>query len=143
MIGTHLSVWAAACWGLAGGACVEALWLHAHIRRAARWSWRKPIRQGLAAYLISVILRVGVGAAVAAAAAGSGQASGTVAAFALGVAAPLVVQKLARGIPLTDQPEATVPAVAQPENPTEAIRTTTMEMTRLNPVTAEEVTDAG
>ena len=46
-------------------------------------------------------LRAGAGAGLAAAAAGSGQVSGPFAAFALGVAAPLVVEKLSRAIPLT------------------------------------------
>jgi hypothetical protein len=109
VLGTQLGIWAGAGWGLAGGMCVEALWLHSHIRSAARWSWRKPIPQGLTAYVISVVTRVGAGAVVAAAAAGSNQASGTLAAFGIGVAAPLVVQKLARGVPLTgyltDHPE--------------------------------------
>ena len=96
-----MSVWAAAIWGLVGGLCVEALALYSLIRHARRWSWRKPIPQGLSAYVISVIVRAGAGAGLAAAAAGSGQVSGTFAAFALGVAAPLVVEKLSQAIPLT------------------------------------------
>jgi hypothetical protein len=91
----------AALWGLIGGSCVEALWLSARIRKDPRWSWRKPIPQGLTAYLISVVLRVGAGAGLAAAAAGSGQISGNFAAFILGVSAPLVIEKLAQVIPLT------------------------------------------
>lgn len=42
-----------------------------------------------------------VGAGIAAAAAGSNQVSGAFAAFAIGVAAPLIMEKLARQIPLT------------------------------------------
>ena len=80
---------------------MEALWLHSHIRSARKWSWRRPIPQGLDAYLISVVLRVGAGAGLAAAAAGSGQASGTLAAFGLGVGAPFAVQKLAHTVHLT------------------------------------------
>jgi hypothetical protein len=111
----HMSIWTAAVWGLVGGMCVEALWLYSSIRKAAHWSWRRPIPQGLAAYLISVVARVGVGAAVAAAAAGTGQVSGTLAAFGLGIGAPLVVEKLAQNVPLTghlkDEPEP--PAIAE------------------------------
>jgi len=95
-----MNIWAAAAWGLLGGVCVEALELYALIRRSRHWSWRRPIPQGLAAYLISVMVRAGAGAGLAAAAAGSGQVSGTLAAFGLGVAAPLVVEKLSRAIPL-------------------------------------------
>lgn len=97
-----MNLWAAAGWGLAGGLCVEALALYAVIRNSSKWSWRKPIPQGAVAYLISVVARAGAGAGLAAAAAGSGQVVGTFAAFCLGVAAPLVVEKLARAIPLTD-----------------------------------------
>ena len=90
----------AAFWGLAGGMTVEALVLYTDIRHTREWNWRRPIPQGMVAYLISVILRVAAGAGLAAAAAGSGQVSGSLAAFGLGIAAPLVVEKLAETIPL-------------------------------------------
>jgi hypothetical protein len=96
----------AAIWGLAGGLSVEALALYSRIHATPAWNWRHPIPQGLAAYLISVILRAGAGAALAGAAAGSHQVSGPFAAFALGVAAPLIVEKLSKTIPLA----GTVPA---------------------------------
>jgi hypothetical protein len=115
MLATHLSAWAAAGWGLAGGLCVEALWLHTHIRGAkGHWSWRRPIPQGLTAYVISVVARVGVGGLVAAAAAGSGRVSSALVAFGLGVGAPLAVEKLAQAVPLTGhlpgkpEPQATI-----------------------------------
>ena len=94
-------LWAAS-WGLLGGLCVELLELYAHIRHTQKWNWREPIRLGITLYLISVVCRVGVGAVLAAAAAGSGQVSGTLAAFGLGVAAPLVIEKLARAVPRTE-----------------------------------------
>jgi hypothetical protein len=97
-----------------GGLCVEGLWLYTQIRSAAEWSWRKPIRQGLPAYVISVAVRVGVGAGVAAAATGSGQVSGTLAAFGLGVAAPLVLEKLAQTVPLTGSLDVAQADLAQP-----------------------------
>ena len=71
------------------------------IRGAGEWSLRRPIPQGLTAYVVSVVIRVGVGASLAAAATGSGQVSGSLAAFGLGVAAPLVLEKLAQTVPLT------------------------------------------
>ncbi|GAA2613126.1 hypothetical protein SMC26_14240 [Actinomadura fulvescens] len=99
--------WQAALWGLAGGVCVEALELYAHIRSRRRWSWRRPIPQGMAAFWVSVLIRVGVGGVVAAAMAHDGQVAGAVAAFGLGVAAPLVIEKLARLVPLNlDVPAA-------------------------------------
>ena len=99
--GQIMHLWAAAAWGLLGGLCVEALALHTTIRSTPQWNWRRPIPQGMPAYLISIVVRLGAGAALAAAAAGSGQVSGSFAAFGLGVAAPLIVQKLSQIIPLT------------------------------------------
>jgi len=93
VLATHLSASAGAGWGLAGGLCVEALWLHTQIRGAkGHWSWRRPIPQGLTAYVISIMARVGVGGLVAAAAAGSGRVSSALVAFGLGVGAPLAVE---------------------------------------------------
>ena len=93
--------WAqAAGWALAGGLCVEALELYAQIRRTPKWSWRTPIPQGLVAYLISVAIRAGVGATLGAAAASGKQVAGAFGAFGLGVAAPLVIEKLARIVPM-------------------------------------------
>jgi hypothetical protein len=124
---TGLSAWAGAGWGLAGGLCVELLWLHTQIRKAkGHWSWRRPIPQGLTAYAISVMARVGVGGFVAAAAAGSGRVSSVIVAFGLGVGAPLAVEKLAQAVPLTghlpDEPgphavtvESNPPAIAGEE----------------------------
>jgi hypothetical protein len=105
--GQFMNQWVAAGWGLAGGLCVEALLLYSRIRSDLLWSWRRPIPQGLAAYLISVVARVAVGAGLAAAAAGSGQVSGPLAAFGLGVGAPLVVEKLARAVYLAGPSPAT------------------------------------
>ena len=95
-----MDVWAAAAWGLAGGLCVEGLELYANIRHTPDWTWRTPIPQGLAAYVLSVLIRVVLGAVVTGATAGSHQVSGPLAAFGLGVAAPLVIEKLARAVPL-------------------------------------------
>jgi hypothetical protein len=61
-----------------------------------------------------VVVRVGAGAGLAAAAAGSGQVSGTLAAFALGVATPLVIEKLSSTIALTGTDTITH-QIARPE----------------------------
>lgn len=76
---------------------VEALDLYRQIHaRNRKWSWRRPIPLGLAAFLVSVLIRAGVGVVVAGAFAASNQVSGAIGALALGVGAPLVVEKLAR-----------------------------------------------
>jgi hypothetical protein len=97
-----MAVWVATVWGLTGGLCMEALELYAHIRHAPKWDWRSPIDQGMVAFVVAVVLRVGVGSALAAVFAGSHQVSSPLVAFTLGVAAPMVVARLAKAIPLTD-----------------------------------------
>jgi hypothetical protein len=108
-----MAVWLAAVWGLTGGLCVEALELYAHIRHAKRWNWRRPIDQGMVAFVVALVIRIGVGSAVASAFAGSHQVSGPLAAFTLGIAAPIVVARLAKSVPLTvgqDDLDQTAPA---------------------------------
>lgn len=90
-----MTVWAAALWGLLGGFCVEALDLYAKIHTTPGWSWRKETF-GLDALITALVIRLGVGAALAAAFAASGQVSGSIAAFSLGIASPLVVERLAK-----------------------------------------------
>ncbi|GII64472.1 hypothetical protein Skr01_45570 [Sphaerisporangium krabiense] len=117
-----LPIWAAALWGLAGGLCVEGLELYARIRRDRKWSWKRPIPQGRAAYLTSVAIRAGVGAVLAAAATEGRQISGAFAALALGLAAPLVVEKVTRLVvhslagsgTLLNAPAPTTPPAASP-----------------------------
>jgi len=95
-----MEVWEAALWGIAGGLCVEALELLTHIQGNARkWSWRRPIPQGLSAFIASTLIRVGVGAILAAA--NSSEITGALPALGLGVGAPLVIEKLARAAQLS------------------------------------------
>ncbi|WP_433474192.1 hypothetical protein ACQPZP_36345 [Spirillospora sp. CA-142024] len=111
--------WQAALWGIAGGFLVEALELYASIRRSTRrWTWRRPIPQGMAAFVVSVVIRMGAGGTVAAALAQDGQVAGALAALGLGVAAPLVIEKLARVVPLNVDVQATMePAPPAPAPP--------------------------
>ena len=157
VLATHLSAGAGAVWGLAGGLCVELLWLHTQIRKAkGHWSWRQPIPQGLTAYVISVVARVGVGGLVAAAAAGSGRVSNALVAFGLGVGAPLAVEKLAQAVPLTGHlpkepdPLASVqhdPSASVPHDPPAASTEPSPDVATTEPgrpgFLAEEAGDAG
>jgi hypothetical protein len=96
--------WQAALWGLAGGSCVELWNLHCLTRQPV-FSWRHPIQQGLSAYVTAVLTRLAIGAIVAAAAAAGGEITGAWVAFGLGVAGPLVVQRLAGDVPLASGEE--------------------------------------
>lgn len=103
-----LSPTVAAWWGLLGSIVVEALELATALRRARAWPWKRPGEPRLAAYLISVVLRVAAGAGLAAMFGADGQLAGPFAAGALGITAPLVVETLLR------QAGTSIPPLAQP-----------------------------
>ncbi|MFC0038564.1 hypothetical protein [Actinomadura rayongensis] len=63
---------------------------------------------------MSVLIRVGAGCAVAAAMAHDGQVTEATAAFGLGIAAPLVIEKLARQVPLTLDTQAVLEPEPEP-----------------------------
>jgi len=86
----------AAVWGLLGGFIVEALELLVASRRVGGWPWTRPGEPGVAPMVVSVVLRMAIGAILAAAAYGSGQVGGPLPALGLGVAAPLVIEKMTR-----------------------------------------------
>lgn len=92
--------WAAcALWGLFGGFAVEGLELSASIRRTGRFPWKQRGGPGLAPFLVSVLIRLAVGAGLAVAVGAAGQIN-PLGALAAGVAAPLIIEKLAQQIPV-------------------------------------------
>jgi hypothetical protein len=93
--------WEYAFWGFFGGFAVDGLEFAGAIRRVGGWPWRQPGEPGLLPYAVSVAIRLVVGAGLAAAAGTTGQISGPFGALAVGVAAPLLIEQLARQIPLT------------------------------------------
>ena len=86
--------WQAALWGAFGGLAVEALEFGAVIRRTGRWPWRMKGEPSASIFAVSVLIRVGVGFGLAAAAAETNQIAGPIAAIAIGVAAPLIIEKM-------------------------------------------------
>ena len=88
-------------WGLFGGFAVEGLEFSAAIRRVGTWPWRLPGEVGLVPLIVSIVIRLAVGAGLAAAAGSAGQVSGPFGALAVGVGAPLLIEQLARQVPLT------------------------------------------
>lgn len=102
----------AALWGVAGGFVLEGLEFHAALRRHGRWPWKvtgRGARVGTAGYLIAELIRLMAGGILAGAASASGQVSGPLAALAIGVAAPVMVERLTALIPLPSS-ESTSPA---------------------------------
>lgn len=111
-----------ALWGLFGGFAVEGLDLYTAVRRHNRWPWRTGTRRreaGPWAYLCAELIRLAIGAGLAGAAAASDQVTTPIAALAVGVAAPLVIERLARAVPLDTSP-APAQAAASPPTDTSA-----------------------
>lgn len=100
----------AALWGLFGGFAVEGLDLYGAVRRRGCWPWqvRGPREVGALGYFVAELVRLFIGSGLAWALAASQQVTTPVGALAVGVAAPLIVDRLTRAIPLTDSvPNAT------------------------------------
>jgi hypothetical protein len=109
-----MTAWQYALWGLFGGFAVEGLEFRGAIHRVGGWPWRRPGEPGPLAMLVSVLIRLLVGAGLAIAAGTTGQVSGPFGAIGVGVAAPLLIEQLARQVRLTTLTETNggQPAVA-------------------------------
>ncbi|WP_181307450.1 hypothetical protein [Nonomuraea fuscirosea] len=107
-----MSVWVLALWGLGGGLAIEALEFFKAARRVGRgWPWRYPYGPGGGPYFVSVLVRAALSAVVAGAAGASVDCVTPLIAFALGTAAPLILEKLSQQIPVqADLPLADAPA---------------------------------
>lgn len=98
-----MTLWEYAVWAGLGGLAVELLELFGSVRRTGDWPWRHAgeVRPGVLA--CSVAIRVGLGMGLAVAAAGAGHISGAIGALAIGVAAPCLLEQLARQVPVRDR----------------------------------------
>lgn len=92
-----------AAWGAFGGFAVEGLEFYSAIRRVGTWPWTQPGEPGFGPLAVSVVIRLLVGAGLATALGLSNQLSGPVGAMMAGVAAPLLVEQLARQVSATGQ----------------------------------------
>jgi hypothetical protein len=93
----------AAVWGLFGGFAVEGLDLYTALRRRCCWPWRASGPEaGPVAYAVAETIRLIIGGGLAWAAADSGQITSPIGALAVGVAAPVIVERLTRAVPLDD-----------------------------------------
>lgn len=99
-----MSLWTYAVWGLLGAFFVEALELYDAVHRVDGFPWRQPGEVSLAPYLVSVVLRLLLGVGLVVAFRASNQLSGYLAAFFIGAASPLVLERIARAVP-TQVPE--------------------------------------
>jgi hypothetical protein len=104
---SQMSLPAAALWGFTGAAAIEAWDLYGAIHRVKGFPWKFDGEVTLGPYLVSVVLRVLLGIGMALAFVASGQAAGPVGVVAIGIAAPKLLEQLAR--------QAVSPAVADDE----------------------------
>jgi hypothetical protein len=91
-----MSFWEAGLWGFLGVLAIEAFDLYQAIRRVKNWPWKIAGEVSFGPYLISVIIRVILGAGAAAAFGASGQLTSPIGALAVGISAPLLLERLAR-----------------------------------------------
>jgi hypothetical protein len=111
--GPCMTTWVhAALWGLFGSFAVEGLDFYTAVVRQQRWPWHTqvdgPHKTGVLGYCVAELIRLVIGGGLAGGAMLSGQIGTPFAAIALGIAAPLVVQRLSRQIPLTDSSRDTL-----------------------------------
>ena len=83
---------------------MEGLDLYVAVRRKGCWPWqvRGPRAAGALAYFVAELIRLVIGGGLAGAAAASGQLSTPLAALTMGLATPLIVERLAKTVLLTD-----------------------------------------
>ena len=130
----------AALWGVLGSCAVEGLDCNTAVRRHGRWPWRArgPHEVGAFGYVVAELIRLIIGGVLAAAAVS--QFTGPVGALAVGIAAPLIVERLARAVPLVDSvpetddsqeaPNASPATCQHPVNTTRESRLTRSEHER-------------
>jgi hypothetical protein len=121
--GGVMEAWQYAIWGLFGGFAVEGLEFSGAIRRIGGWPWQRPNEPGPLPLIVSVLIRLAIGSGLALAAGSSGQVSGPFGALAVGVAAPLLVEQLARQIPQTTPAPISGADLATPSRPVTATST--------------------
>lgn len=99
-----MPLWECALWGLAGAAAVEGAEIFNAIRRTYELPWRH--KQGPAArpFLLSVVIRLGLGVLLATVLGASAQLGGPLGAFVSGLAAPMLIEKMLGQVEQGDSP---------------------------------------
>ena len=99
-----MPLWECALWGLAGAAAVEGAEIFNAIRRTGELPWRHKQGPGAGAFLLSVVIRLGLGAVLATVLGASGQVGGPLGAFVTGLAAPMLIEKMLGQVEETGTP---------------------------------------
>lgn len=103
------------CWGLFGGFAVEGLDCYAVLRTCGDWPWRVKLEweSGPLGYGTAEVIRLSIGGGLALASAQSGQVTTAIGAAAVGVATPIIVERLLKGVPL-EPPPSEMPSQGDP-----------------------------
>lgn len=88
-----------ALWGAFGGFAIEVVEILGAIKRLKRMPWKVPGELSLGGLITTVVIRLGLGTGLAMALATSGQISGALGAVASGVAAPFLLEQMAKQLP--------------------------------------------
>jgi hypothetical protein len=107
--------WEFALWGGFGGLSVEAIQFYGAIRKHGKWPWKIKGEPKFGPLMTSVVIRTGVSLGLSVAAGETGQVSGAIAAIAVGVAAPLIIEQMAKKVPiaLDDQTKPEIESLQQ------------------------------
>lgn len=86
-------------WALVGSGLIEASDLYSAIHASRGFPWKRRGHLELRPYLVSVLIRLTVGTGLTAALAATSQVATATSAFAVGVAAPKILEQIARRVP--------------------------------------------
>jgi hypothetical protein len=92
--------WLYALYGACGGLALEAIQFSGAIRRTGNFPWETKGEPGPLPLFVSVVIRMGVGYLLAFAAVQSWREPMPLAVIAIGIAAPLLVEQMAKRLPL-------------------------------------------
>lgn len=81
---------------LFGSFAAEALVFARAVRRTKDWPWKKPSEPSIAPFFCAVVLRLAIGTGLGGILGASGQVCGPLGAMAAGLAAPALLEHLAR-----------------------------------------------
>lgn len=96
-----MTPWDYLLWGAYGGLAVEAIEFSGAIRRIKDWPWKVAGESPPFVLAISVMIRIGLSLGLTLAAGQAGQIAGPMGAVAVGAAAPLLIEQMAKQVSLT------------------------------------------
>lgn len=93
-----MALWEVAVWALLGAISVEGFDLVGAIRRTKSWPWTVPGEPRGLIFAVAVTLRILSSAVLASAVGFSGQVNTPISAYAIGIAAPLLMERILRQV---------------------------------------------